>query len=511
MPDFSIPLSGLTADNTALATISNNLSNLNTTGYKDTTVNFQDMFYNLLGSNGSGDQLQVGSGTSVASTSTNFTSGTTSPTGVNTDVAITGNGFFVVQNGSNTLYTRSGAFTQDTAGNLITADGYNVMGYSATNGVINTNAGLQPIQIPGGMINPPQATTTVSFPANLSADAVASGLSESTTMSVTDSKGVAHTLTVDYTRLAPGAGWSYTVSIPSADVTNGSSTVVATGGPLAVDANGNLTSSTAIPLTLSNLADGGTGSGSLNPVSTLNAAIDAGATYNTSVTVYDSLGTSHVVSLAFTRTSTGWDYNATLPSGDITGGAGTSTSIQRGSLTFNSDGNLTSTSPIAFSVSGLTDGASTMAFNWDLADSSKNGLITQVSGNSTTGNLTQDGYAAGTLSTFNIGADGTITGVFSNGTKVLGQVALANFGNLQGLSKEGDSNYGATISSGSAAIGTAGSGSLGTLTGGSLELSNVDMSTEFSNLIIAERGFQANAKSVTTFDQIAQDTINLIR
>ncbi len=112
---------------------------------------------------------------------------------------------------------------------------------------------------------------------------------------------------------------------------------------------------------------------------------------------------------------------------------------------------------------------------------------------------------------FSIDSDGTITGTFTNGTQILGQVALANFANLQGLTKQGDSNYSATISSGSAVIGAPGTSSLGTLTGGALELSNVDMSTEFSNLIIAERGFQANAKSVTTFDQIAQDTINLIR
>ena len=113
MPNFSIPLSGLDASDTALATISNNLANLNTTGYKDTTVNFQDLFYQLLGSNGSGDQLQVGSGTSIASVGTNFSGGSVQNTGVNTDVAITGNGFFVVQNGSNTYYTRAGAFTQN--------------------------------------------------------------------------------------------------------------------------------------------------------------------------------------------------------------------------------------------------------------------------------------------------------------------------------------------------------------------------------------------------------------
>jgi flagellar hook protein FlgE len=409
MPDFSIPLSGLNASDTALATISNNLANLNTTGYKDTTVNFQDMFYQLLGSNGSGDQLQIGSGTSVSSINTNFSGGSVQNTGVDTDVAITGNGFFVVQNGSNTYYTRAGDFTQDSNGYLITADGYQVMGYPATNGVVNTNGGLAPIQLPMGEVSPPSATTSVSIQANLSASAT------------------------------------------------------------------------------------------------------VGDTYNTSVTIYDSLGTAHVLNMDFTKTSTGWSYNATLPSSDISGATGTNTTVATGSLAFDSSGKLTSTTPVAFSISNLADGASNLAFNWNLASSSGTGLITQVAGASSTSSTSQDGKTSGTLTGFSIGSDGTITGTFTNGTQILGQVALANFANLAGLTKQGDNNYSATISSGSAVVGAPGTSSLGTLTGNALELSNVDMSTEFSNLIIAERGFQANAKSVTTFDQIAQDTINLIR
>ena len=415
MPNFSIPLSGLIASDTALATISNNLANLNTTGYKDTTVNFQDMFYNLLGTNGSGDQLQVGSGTSVASIDTNFSGGSVQSTGVNTDVAITGNGFFVVQNGSNTCYTRSGAFTQDSSGNLITADGYQVMGYPATNGAVNTNGGLSPIQLPIGMTSPPTATTDFSIQANLSASA------------------------------------------------------------------------------------------------------NVGDSYNTSVTVYDSLGTAHVLNVDFTYT--GLATTAPVPVGATPRPCPAPTSkaglappppSRPATLTFDSSGNLTSTTPVAVNVASLADGSS-LAMNWNLTNASNQGQITQVSGASATNSISQNGNTSGTLTGFTIGSDGTITGAFTNGSQVLGQVALANFANLQGLTKQGDSNFAATISSGSAVIGTPGTSSMGTLTGGSLELSNVDMSTEFSNLIIAERGFQANAKSVTTFDQIAQDTINLIR
>jgi flagellar hook protein FlgE len=407
MPNFSIPLSGLDASNTALATISNNLANLNTVGYKDATVNFQDLFYQLLGSNGSGDDLQVGGGSSVASISTNFTSGSPESTGVDTDVAISGNGFFVVQDGSSTYYTRAGDFTQNSAGYLATADGYEVLGYPAVNGVVNTSAGLQPIKVSDGTTKPATATTTMSLDANLS------------------------------------------------------------------------------------------------------SATDSGSSYDTSITVYDSLGTSHVLSVDFAKTSSGWTYNVTIPSSEVTGGTGTNTTITSGTLAFDDNGNLTSTTPISLSISDLADGAANMSIDWQLA-SSGTGLITQ-SASASSCSTTQNGCTSGALSDFTINSDGTISGTFSNGTEVIGQIALANFANLQGLAKEGDNNYSATIASGSASVGAPDSGSLGTLAGGKLELSNVDMSTEFSNLIIAERGYQANAKSVSTFDQIAQDTINLIR
>jgi flagellar hook protein FlgE len=406
MPDFSIPLSGLDASSTALSTISNNLANLNTTGYKDTSVNFQDMFYQLMGSNGAGDLLQVGAGTSVASIGTNFSGGSVQNTGVTTDAAITGNGFFIVQNGASTYYTRAGDFTQDSNGYLVTADGYQVIGYPAVSGVVNSSGALAPIQVQDGMVNPPQATSTMSIAANLSSDAA------------------------------------------------------------------------------------------------------VGDSYSVNTTIYDSLGTSHVLTVDFTRTATGWSYNATLPASDLT--AGSATTVASGNLSFDGNGNLTSTAPVAINISNLANGASNMNVNWELASSGQ-GLITQLSGASSTSATTQDGYGSGTLTGFTINSDGTIIGSFTNGTKALGQIALANFANLQGLSKQGDNNFAATMSSGSAVVGAPGTSSLGTLTGGALENSNVDMSTEFSNLIIAERGYQANAKSVTTFDQIAQDTINMIR
>lgn len=412
MPNFSIPLSGLEADNTALETIANNLSNLNTTGYKAETTNFQDMFYQLMGTNGAGDEEQVGSGTKVSSISTDFGDGTVSSTSVDTDAAITGNGFFVVEDSNGTkYYTRAGDFTQDDSGYLVTSNGYNVMGYSATNGTLNTTS-LVPLQFTLGEESAPTATTTMSLTANLSS--------------------------------------------ASAD----------------------------------------------------------GATYTQTVNVYDSLGTEQALTFTFTKDTSagGWDYTVTIPTSDLSSGSGTTTTLASGTLAFDSTGALTSTTPIAIDT-GVTmaDGASAMSINWDLASSTGAGLITGEASSSGVSATTQDGKTSGTLTSFSIGSDGTVTGTFSNGTEVLGQIVLASFGNEQGLSRAGSSDYAATIASGDAVVGAPGTGSLGTLTGGALELSNADMSTEFSNLIIAERGYQANAKSVTTFDQIEQDTINLIR
>jgi flagellar hook protein FlgE len=137
-------------------------------------------------------------------------------------------------------------------------------------------------------------------------------------------------------------------------------------------------------------------------------------------------------------------------------------------------------------------------------------VITQVSAASSTTGTQQDGISSGSLVSFAIGSDGTVTGTFSNGkTQALGQLALVNFANVNGLNLDGQTDYTPTLASGPAVIGIPGTGGLGTISGGSLELSNVDIATEFANLIVAQRGFEADAKAVTTFDQIAQDTIAL--
>jgi flagellar hook protein FlgE len=171
MSSFSIPLTGLEASSTALNTIANNLSNMNTTAFKSQDVSFSDLFYQQIGSNGAGDPLQVGAGTQIGSTETDFSQGSINETGNATDVALNGNGFFIVENGGQTEYTRDGNFTLSSAGALTTQSGQQVMGYPVVNGAVDTNAPLTAMQIPVGQVEQPAPTTSMSMTANLDASA----------------------------------------------------------------------------------------------------------------------------------------------------------------------------------------------------------------------------------------------------------------------------------------------------------------------------------------------------
>ena len=414
MPNFSIPLSGLTAESSALSTIANNLANQNTTGYKSKVVLFSDLFYQNLGTAGTGDPIQVGAGAQVGATPSLFTQGSVSATGVATDVAIQGSGFFVVKDGSGvTRYTRAGDFSE-LNNLLVTISGEQVLGYPAVNGVINNGAGLSSLQLGAGTISPPTATSNVQL------------------------------------------------------------------------------------------------------ATKLNAAANVGDKFSTPITVYDSLGAPHVLTFNYTNTGPGaWSYAVTIPAADV-GGAGNPVVVQSGNLAFDSSGHLTSPAADIAGVTvgppnttALADGAAPLAFNWQLYSNGV-GLLTQVAATSSTSSANQNGAGSGSLVNFSIGPDGIITGSFSNGkTQALGQVALATFANNDGLELQGNTDFAPTLASGQAVVGVPGAGGRGTLSGGALELSNVDIATEFASLIVAQRGFEANAKAVTTFDQITQDTIAL--
>jgi flagellar hook protein FlgE len=184
-----------------------------------------------------------------------------------------------------------------------------------------------------------------------------------------------------------------------------------------------------------------------------------------------------------------------------------------GPLTFSSSGQLVSpaTNLSGISFSGLSDGAATLNMNWSLFGANNTANISQTASADSTSATSQNGYAPGTSNGFTIGSDGTIATTYSNGqTQNVGQIALATVNNQQGLVDVGSTDYQTTSASGNAALGVAGTGGLGTIQGSSLEASNVNISAEFSDLIVAQRAFEANSKAVTTFDTITQETINMI-
>jgi flagellar hook protein FlgE len=187
--------------------------------------------------------------------------------------------------------------------------------------------------------------------------------------------------------------------------------------------------------------------------------------------------------------------------------------VKSGTVTFNGTGQLVSpTTNPTVAISGFADGASTLNMTWNLINSNGTSSLTQDAASSGTSSTQQDGYSSGTLQSYSVAGDGTIQGVFNNGqTIALGQIALASFSNEQGLMRNGSNNFVAGLSSGQPSVGAPNTGGLGSLQGGALEVSNVDLATEFSELIVAERYYQANAQTVTTIDQVMQTAQSMIQ
>jgi flagellar hook protein FlgE len=250
---------------------------------------------------------------------------------------------------------------------------------------------------------------------------------------------------------------------------------------------------------------------------TIGGNLDAGATVATSVpttmTVFDSLGISHSVKVTFVKTgANAWSWTATKDAADTgmsivqtaySAGPPVVPAVNNGTLTYTSGGVFSAqTGTLSFT---FPDGATATTPSIDLSQ------MTQFSGTSQPAGQT-DGFTSGTLVTFAVGNAGELSGVYSNGqTQVLGQIALANFLNSAGLLRAGQNNFAATSASGAAAIGTAGTGGRGTVTTGALEMSNVDLATQFTGMITAERGFQANGRVITTSDEMLQELVNLKR
>jgi flagellar hook protein FlgE len=418
---FSAGLSGLNANAQYLSVIGNNLANINTIGFKSSSVTFMDLVSQTVGGS-SANPMQVGLGVVTGAISPVFSQGAIENTREATNVAIQGGGFFVVRGPGGVAYTRAGNFTFNSDGKLVTPDGYFVQGYTgvdpATGAIINTGQPTD-IAVPPGVLRAPQATSQFATLTNLDARAP-EGAVFTSAVQIFDALGAAHVATVTYTKGAAPGEWAYDITVPGLDV-DGPST------------------------------DG-------EPVSVASGALIFGASG-----LLETVDGSPAADL--TITTPDWFNGAA--SGDIT---------------------------------------------WDLVGDTGVASLTGYAATSATSSIRQNGSAPGMIDNISITADGTIVATFGAGqTVAVAQLSLASFNNPKGLVKLGSSRFGESQAAGIPNVGSAGTGGRGTLIGSALEQSNVDIAQEFTQMILAQRGYQANSKTITVSDELLVDTLNLKR
>jgi flagellar hook protein FlgE len=455
-------VSGMQNHQTKMDVIGNNVANVNTTGFKRGRVDFQDMISQQLSGAasptaevGGVNPKEVGLGVQTAAINTIFTQGNLQSTGVSTDVAIQGNGFFLLKDGEESFYTRAGAFSLDRDGTLVNpANGMRVQGWMARemNGemIVQTAATPEDLVIPVGSKDPAHATQNVNFACNLNKNTpeILEGASEAdiargtwaTEFKVYDSFGNDHNLAVTFQRVVGNPNqWQATVVL---DPDNADFTQTRVG------------------------LDTTDGMG------------------NTFLINFDNTGTLQSVT-----DSAG---NVTNPEGEI---------ILQASYTV----------PEANPDADGNPYRQTMNINLGTIGSQRN-TVTQSAAQSSTKAFFQDGYTMGYLDNFKIDSSGIITGVYSNGTsRTLGQIALATFPNQSGLEKAGSNTYVESNNSGLANIGESGIAGKGSLLAGALEMSNVDLTEQFTDMITTQRGFQSNAKTIQTADTLLETVLSLKR
>jgi flagellar hook protein FlgE len=358
-----------------------------------------------------------------------FSQGAIENTREATNVAIQGGGLFVLRGEDGQSYSRAGAFTFDSDGALVSPDGKFVQGYTSIDpltGEIVATGEPTDIVIPPGVLRPPTATTRFQMLTNLDANA-AVGSQFTTPVQIYDSLGMPHVATMNYTRGAMPGSWTYTVTVPGAEVTGGTA-----GTPFAI------------------------GSGTIQ---------------------FDANGQLQEITAAAPATGGG------TPPADV-----------------------------SFTTPAWTNGAAASVMEWDIVDANNVASLTGFGSESATSSITANGDRPGMVESISISSDGTIVATYDAGqTVALGRLALAIFNNPKGLVKLGSNRYGESQAAGNANIGVAGTGGRGTLIGSALEQSNVDIAQEFTQMILAQRGYQANSKTITVSDELLVDTLNLKR
>ncbi len=423
LTSFYSGLSGLSAYAAALDVVGNNLANINTPGFKASTLDFHDVVTRTFGgiaANSAGNPMQIGLGVFPSAVNGIFSQGSIQVTNEATNVAIEGNGFFVVgQNEEDYFYTRNGSFYFDDEGYLVNSSGYYVLGYTEkdpTTGHIIASGALHKIYLPGNTVSSPEATTFFQIFMNL------------------DNRA------------------------------------------------------------------------------------DVGDTYSASVVIYDSKGARHTLTITFTHaggTPDTWNYEITIPGEDVVGGtAGTPYTLATGSVQFDANGALLSpATDVDINIPAFTNGADAMTVTWDLwNDDLTVATLTGYPLESGVYSTNQNGYPPGSLTSIIVSREGVIQGVFSNGqVEELAQLALATFNNPRGLLRMGLNLYAETEASGTPSIGAPQTGGRGAINGGALESSNVDMATEFVKMLVFERGYQANSRTIRTSDEMVQEALAIKR
>lgn len=536
--------SGLLSHQRKLDVVANNLANLNTTAYKAQRILFSDLLYTTIQPAASGSSAdfggtnprQAGFGVSVAQTGRNHGQGVLSATGSTFDFAIQGEGFFVVSDGK-TSYTRAGAFSLDSGGNLVDpSTGALVQRYGTLGEGIDGSpkfqiGGNNAIHVPLGAgiegrissaaeyagnlpadFTPPLAEVTTTIAPLLASGSIATGV---TLLNDLDSNSTAYTtgdsLIIEGTN-ADGTNFSTTLAVDGTttldDILNSYNSVL-TDATATIDATGNINITADVvgeaKLTMRIYDDdanvGNTEFG--NHVFLVSTEGKEGDIAEQTVQIFDLRGQSHSMNVEFQKTdSNTWDVTFSLVdgSGTITGG-------QTVGIVFSDDGRFQT-------VKGTGDAKLKIKFdsigqeqNIDFSFAGMSHLATDYSSS-----FSQNGFPPGSLVTVSVTATGVLEGIATNGQRVpIAQLAIASFINTQGLEAIGQNYYGSTANSGDPQLGTGLTGAAGAVRGGQLESSNVDVALEFTQLIVAQRGFSANARTITVATEILEELANIIR
>lgn len=546
-------VSGLRNHQSMMDVIGNNISNVNTIGFKGSRVTFSDTFNQFVkaGTNptentGGTNSFQVGLGMKINSIDRNWNQGTFERTGITTDLGLQGSGMFVLKSNGQSFFSRAGAFIFDADGKLVSPqNGAVVQGKVASSeGVIPPGNNLEDIIIDTNLKLPAVSTTNIKWGGNLKSNSeltrsqkvIQRGNINSSALAVDESTsaivstvyneyGNPHKLAISYKKTADNTytlNWSIKdeedVELDSDSITglvfadNGSGTWALNADSLAkFDGTNNRVN---IPAYNIDFIFDATTVTQNSSTQTLSVSADNNRIPNVvsgSVTVFDSLGTAHQVTMRFTKIDDNlWTWTAGVPAQSTIDGKPLATS---GTILFNADGtidpaNISPNNPqLTFVPKG---GANTAVIDLDFG--SGFGGVTQTSSSSVVSALSQNGSPSASLSNINIDQYGNIVGIFSNGSsRNLAQVMVATFNNLNGLISVGDNMYSAYANSGEPRINSLGEESGTTVQSGALEQSNVDLSEEFTRMIVSQRGFQANARVITTADNLLQEITNLIR